>query len=539
MKKLKLKLPPGYRFYPTDQEIIEHFLKPKITGNDKDINHVCETEFYNHEPWDLQHICGIDSKDQEWFFFHAQSLKHQNGNRKNRKTREGFWKATGKDREIWYRGILIGMKKTFVYHRGRTPNGEGTKWVMHEYRITQEEFDGTHTGQKAFVFCRLFNNEEKGKKGGSAKSKPALAPLSPAPEVQVETLQTSIQSCYSEISDQMMSDVTLPVQSNNNNTNYHNADIAKNQAAELTYTEDDFNVAEFLNMFNVPSPGDTPSSLSLVAPDVLTPNNQDECFHNTSCSQNNLAVDNETLKNYGSCGGSDANGQVDQDLDIWEAIETGNICPPGQSECNSSPSNSTPVTTVVSSRTIAEAPLKEAESMLAPASVPPELGCEAENYPTSFRFSPAKNYDGITSNTKTPIEYKNDGYNTYVDRNQVEVVTSDKVEARTNMFSVSPEPLLGNMLSPFHSQVQGELYSSYTYHPSANDCHLGVYNQYGTNEYFRNASLSQNNLAVDNETLKNYGSCGGSDANGQASENSQDVVYYLILQNFPEYFKSC
>nr|POF09677.1 nac domain-containing protein 62 [Quercus suber] len=493
MKKLSLKLPPGYRFSPTEQEIIELLLKPKITGNDEDINHVHETEFYNH-------ISGIDSKDQEWFFFNAQSLKHQNGNRKNRTTMEGFCKATGKDRKIWFRGSLIGMKKTLVYHRGRTPNGEGTKWVMHEYRTTQEEFDGTQPGQTPFVVCRLFNNEEKSKKGRSAKSKPALAPLSPASEVQVETLQT--------------------------------ADIAKYQAAELTYTEDYFNVEEFFNMSNVPSLGDTPLSLSPIAPDVLTPNisedstfisplnNQDECFHNTSCSQNNLAVD-KTLKNYGSCGGSDANGQV----------ETGYICPPGQSECNSffSPSNSTPVTPAVSSRTIAEAPLKEAESMVAPASVPSELGSEAENYPTSFQFSPAKNYDGITSNTKTPIEYKNDGYNTYADRNQVEVVTSDKVEARSNMFSVSPEPLLGNMLSPFHSQVQEELYSS------ANDCHWGVYNQYGTNEpdeYFRNASLSQNNLAVDDETLKNVasfmdnGSCGGSGAHAQSEQEYQGLVRF-------------
>ena len=98
------------------------------------------------------------------------------------------------------------------------------------------------------------------------------------------------------------------------------------------------------------------------------------------------------------------------------------------------------------------------------------------------------------------------------------------------MLSVSPEPLLlGNMLSPFHSQVQGELYSSLTYHPSTNDCHWGVYNQYGTNEpdEFSNASLSQNNLAVGDETLKNMasfmdnGSFGGSNANGQVSENSK------------------
>ena len=119
------------------------------------------------------------------------------------------------------------------------------------------------------------------------------------------------------------------------------------------------------------------------------------------------------------------------------------------------------------------------------------------------------------------------------------------------MLSVSPEPLLlGNMLSPFHSQVQGESYSSFTYHPSANDCHWGVYNQYGTNEpdeYFSNASLSQNNLAVGDETLKNMasfmdnGSCGGSGANAQVRQNSQDVslLQVLLWQVFPGCFNLC
>ena len=83
-------------------------------------------------------------------------------------------------------------------------------------------------------------------------------------------------------------------------------------------------------MFNVLSPGDSPPSLYPITSDVLTPkisedstlinplNNPDEFFHNTSCSQNNLAVDNETLKNMasfkdnGSCSGSDANAHVSE-----------------------------------------------------------------------------------------------------------------------------------------------------------------------------------------------------------------------------------
>ena len=91
----------------------------------------------------------IPTKDKEWYYFTEQSLRHKKGNSKNRSTEKGYWKPTGTDRKIMSGGKVIGMKKTLVYHLGRSPNGEGTKYVIHEYRTTKE-FDGKHPSQVGF-----------------------------------------------------------------------------------------------------------------------------------------------------------------------------------------------------------------------------------------------------------------------------------------------------------------------------------------------------------------------------------------------------
>ena len=80
--------------------------------------------------------------EREWYFFSLRDRKYPTGLRTNRATGAGYWKATGKDREVHSAtsGALVGMKKTLVFYKGRAPRGEKTKWVLHEYRLDGEYY---------------------------------------------------------------------------------------------------------------------------------------------------------------------------------------------------------------------------------------------------------------------------------------------------------------------------------------------------------------------------------------------------------------
>lgn len=81
-------------------------------------------------------VCSGDS-EQERYFFSTREAKYPNGNRSNRATGNGYWKATGIDKQIvTSRGNrVVGMKKTLVFYRGKPPRGSRTDWIMHEYRL--------------------------------------------------------------------------------------------------------------------------------------------------------------------------------------------------------------------------------------------------------------------------------------------------------------------------------------------------------------------------------------------------------------------
>ncbi|XP_021645189.1 NAC domain-containing protein 54 isoform X2 [Hevea brasiliensis] len=151
-----VSLPPGFRFHPTDEELVAYYLKRKINGRKIELEIIPEVDLYKCEPWDLPGKSLLPSKDLEWYFFSPRDRKYPNGSRTNRATKAGYWKATGKDRKVNSHMRSVGMKKTLVYYRGRAPHGARTGWVMHEYRLDERECETASGLQDAYALCRVF-----------------------------------------------------------------------------------------------------------------------------------------------------------------------------------------------------------------------------------------------------------------------------------------------------------------------------------------------------------------------------------------------
>ena len=164
----ELNLPPGFRFHPTDEELVVHYLCRKVARQPLPVPIIAEVDLYKLDPWDLPEKALFGRK--EWYFFTPRDRKYPNGSRPNRAAGRGYWKATGADKPVAPKGSArtVGIKKALVFYSGKAPRGVKTDWIMHEYRLADADRapGGKKGSQKLdeWVLCRLYNKKNNWEK---------------------------------------------------------------------------------------------------------------------------------------------------------------------------------------------------------------------------------------------------------------------------------------------------------------------------------------------------------------------------------------
>ncbi|KAE8727404.1 hypothetical protein F3Y22_tig00005459pilonHSYRG00018 [Hibiscus syriacus] len=186
-------LPPGFRFHPTDEELVGYYLKRKTRGLEIELEVIPVIDLYKFDPWELPEKSFLPKRDLEWFFFCPMDRKYPNGLRTNRDTEAGYWKATRKDRKAVCQSAVTSYRKTLVFYGGHAPLGDRTDWVMHEYRLSDEPSQGS-TNQRT-------KSQEGGDQFGqmepTASPRTSNEPLSSSGDISCQTSYPNNESRYS------------------------------------------------------------------------------------------------------------------------------------------------------------------------------------------------------------------------------------------------------------------------------------------------------------------------------------------------------
>lgn len=76
-----------------------------------------------------------DVDEGAWYFFTPREKKYPNGARPRRSAGDGYWKATGSDKDVVHNNVVVGFRKSLVFYRGKPSMGKKTDWMMHEFKV--------------------------------------------------------------------------------------------------------------------------------------------------------------------------------------------------------------------------------------------------------------------------------------------------------------------------------------------------------------------------------------------------------------------
>ncbi|KAM6547164.1 hypothetical protein CsatB_018840 [Cannabis sativa] len=231
--KLEEVMLPGFRFHPTDEELVGFYLKRKIQQRPLSIELIKQLDIYKYDPWDLPKLASTGEK--EWYFYCPRDRKYRNSTRPNRVTGAGFWKATGTDRPIYSsEGTkCIGLKKSLVFYKGRAAKGLKTDWMMHEFRLpsltdhsvvpSKRLLDYKNfSANDSWAICRIFKKTNSSAQRALSQSWVSHLSVDHQPSCTTTTTTTTTQ---------FGSDLT----SNNNNNNNMSSSLGTKTSSPIQF----------------------------------------------------------------------------------------------------------------------------------------------------------------------------------------------------------------------------------------------------------------------------------------------------------------
>ncbi|CAK9135345.1 unnamed protein product [Ilex paraguariensis] len=153
-------LPPGSRFYPSDEQLLCCYLTSKNNGDPwYGLDVIKEIDLYNYNPFDLPDpACfrfGRGGRKRHWYCFVSRVLKE----RGRRRAGGGYWRKMGRVRDVVGGGagkVVVGTRKFFVFYLGdEAETAVRTDWVMYEYALIDPRL-------ASFVLCRVFVKPRRG-----------------------------------------------------------------------------------------------------------------------------------------------------------------------------------------------------------------------------------------------------------------------------------------------------------------------------------------------------------------------------------------
>ncbi|MCL7039690.1 hypothetical protein MKW94_026195 [Papaver nudicaule] len=178
-------VPIGFKFSPTDDELISFFLKNKTEyPGEFNLPEIPETKIYEHLPQEL-----LGTRNKGAYFFTQRNRRHAKGSYVDRSVKEGYghWRMTGSGKGNEIKGVdgsVIGYKNSLTFYTGKNrKEGKGTDWLMNEY--VMKEKVGCNSSMKLddWVICRvhLRNSCNNRQKIGSERKRIRMSAEVPGP----------------------------------------------------------------------------------------------------------------------------------------------------------------------------------------------------------------------------------------------------------------------------------------------------------------------------------------------------------------------